>query len=122
MPSHVAHKHTSESLMHRNSLHEHSRSLSGPNGMNILNSPGKMPYMSGKFISVYNTHTHRHKNYHLFCCWVGVDPRLSNPHDNRPNIAHRAANQVLDSTQPRKQHSHSVETKTDYGRYRLLIQ
>lgn len=45
------HKHPSDSLSHRNSLHEHSRSLSsGPNnGMNIQNSPSKMPYMSGEF-------------------------------------------------------------------------
>lgn len=49
---------------------------------------------------------------------LGVDPRLSNPHENRSNIVHRQSNPGLESTPPRKQHSHSVETKTDYGRYR----
>lgn len=50
MLPHMMHKHPNDSLSHRNSLHEHSRSLSGPNnGMNIQNSPGKMPHMSGEF-------------------------------------------------------------------------
>lgn len=58
--------------------------------------------------------------YQIHASIISGDPRAPNSHDMRPNsmaIPHRPSNLGIDLTPPRKPHT-SLETKTDYGKYR----
>ncbi|KAJ6633312.1 Tight junction protein ZO-1 [Pseudolycoriella hygida] len=86
-----------DTILNRNSLHDHSRNLLAMNGKSVHNSPGRPGYHG----EVHNRNP-------------GMEHRHSSPQVGL-NIQSRPAHLGLDSTSNRKQSS--VETKTDYGKY-----
>lgn len=107
-------------VLNRSSLHDHSRNLLAMNGKSVHNSPGRPGYPgemhnrnSGKFFILFFF-------WHppISCSSIGIEHRHSNPPPGL-NIQQRPTHLGLDATPPRKQSS--VETKTDYGKYRYFF-